>query len=90
VYEIIVNKIEKATRTVQGDWCVVEQRPYTDAEVEKANREWRGNREKVTETRDIYGYAPPKTIQEELKRQVYRQEVDEVELGALIKAVNDK
>ena len=88
MYEVTVKKIEKVTRIVRGEYGVVECRPYTDEEVAKANSSWQASDEKVTATRDIMGYQPNKEITETVTREIYTQEVEEIDLVAVINAVN--
>jgi len=43
MYEITINKIDQVEYEKEGDWKIIDERPYTDEEIEKANQNWQSD-----------------------------------------------
>ena len=87
MYKIIVKQTVAKVVTKQK-YDVVEMRPYTDEELANSNTYWRESDETKTRVKKVMGYLPPTEVEETEEREIYRQEVDVLDLHAVIKAVN--
>jgi len=83
-YKVVITEITEKEIVEQGDWCIVEKRPYTDDELNGI-----GDPTYYSQHRkEIRGYAPDVTTIKEFSREVYTQNVDDLLLENVIKAVN--
>jgi len=84
MYKITIEKIDKTNKMVQGEWGVIDKRPYTEEEAKKAYefKEFKG------ELKEVRGYRPnvEKTIETETT--ILTQTIDELDLVSVIKAIN--
>lgn len=88
-YVIRITKIEEKTVTKRGDHTVIKERPWTSDEVDsKTVCETKENFLKRNPVKKIYGYAPSWQGVEKEETEVLKQTVDELDLPAVIKAVN--
>ena len=83
MYKVTIEKIETYTKVMPGEWCIVDTRPYTKEEAEKAYEYQFKN-----ELKEVRGYAPDvkKTI--ETNTRVLEQTINDLDLVAVIKAIN--
>lgn len=82
-FEIIIKERRWITTTAGKDWVVIGTR-----EVERDDRFCRADNEPKTRIEEIRGYSPEiekKVIQE---REILKQTVDNLDLNAVIKAIN--
>lgn len=87
MFEIIIK--QHVTKTiVKQSYGVVEKRPYTDEELKESNTYWQSNDDMKKQIKEVMGYRPPIETEEQEERTIYRQEVDELDLAAVIIAVN--
>lgn len=85
MYKILIRKMETKTENVDGEWRIVDTRPFTREELNDTAdlNYWKG------ETKEIMGYTPPtqKTIESDII--IYSQILDDIELSKIIIAIND-
>lgn len=83
-YEITIKQTRTVRKVQPQRWMVVGTK-----EVERESRFYQHNdKEPVTRIEQVYGYTPEvETVQEET-REVLKQEVDELDLKAVIRAIN--
>lgn len=91
-YKIVITKVEDKTTREQGQWAVIEKRPWTEQELHEKMSSHYGDRQGFLEKNplnSVYGYTPERevTAQEEVK--VLEQTVETLDLAAVIKAVNN-
>jgi hypothetical protein len=92
-YKITIEKTEEKTIIERGDYQVIDERPYSDEEVNNMNqRDQRDFRERAPEQgiliKKIYGYPEDKTTIKQYTKKVFEQEVDELDVASVIKAIN--
>lgn len=86
MYQIVIKKIEKKTETSNGNWTIIDKRPYTEEELENVPPH---NRSRYNdELKEVYGYPPPHEKEVEREVKVLEQTVDELDLVEVIKAIN--
>lgn len=91
MYEITIKKIESVPTVERGRYTVVDKRPYTNKELESANDIYRACYEKLdpkAAIKEVMGYAPDEEVMKEITVDVLTQRVDDLDLAAVIKAVN--
>lgn len=91
MYEIIIKKTVTKEVPGGGKWDVIEKRPLTSNEIEKSYSEPYWKQEDIKkETKTVYGYTPasPYTEIEKSEIEILRQKVEELDLIAVIKAIN--
>lgn len=79
MYKITIEKIEKVEREQRGEWTVVAQEPVPVPTGIIAH---------VVEVKNVYGYAPPQVQCVEEKQLLLAQEMEALDLTAVIRAVN--
>lgn len=89
-YEITVTRKDIKTVTKRGEYTVIGERPWTGADFDAACR-YQNHQEflKDNPVQKIYGYAPSWEGTEETKTEVLRQNVEELDIAAVIKAINN-
>ena len=91
MYEIIIKKKDTITTVKTGEYTTIDERPYTQEEVDEACREYTemDKPEKDHFIKSVYGYAPKKETQEEIEREIFRIEVDgDIDIWHVIDAIN--
>jgi hypothetical protein len=91
-YKITITKIESKVVKRKGNWTTVDQRPWTDEELSHEFSQHYGNKQGFLEKnplKEIRGYAPPVDGIETEETKILEQTVNELDLAAVIKAVND-
>lgn len=90
-YKITIIKTEEITERQQSNRTeVVDKRPWTDDELAKASTYY-GGEQKFLETnpmKEVWGYPPSRDVLTEKETEVLKQTVDELDLAAVIKAIN--
>ena len=81
-YEVIITRTEVQEIESGGDWTTLERRPLTEKEAEETHTTLR------SQTKTVYGYTPKIVKSETVTTEIYRQAVPELDLPAIIKAVN--
>lgn len=91
-YEIIITKKDESKVVENGPWSVVERRPWTDQEFQSASEPMYGHSREAllakTPLKEVMGYAPQREVLQRTEKEIYKQEVEELDLSAVIKAVN--
>lgn len=89
-YLITITKIETTTKTENGPWTVIDRRPWTDEELAKATPFYgdKGEFLKTNPLKEVQGYAPNREVQSTKDTQIFTQKVEELDLAAVIKAIN--
>lgn len=90
MYEIIIREITETETTTGGKWTVVDKRPFTDEEIADANEHFRKTTMLHEALKEVYGYLRDETIVEKQTHEIYRQEMENLDVQAVIKAVNTK
>lgn len=87
MYEIIIK--QHTTKKVQKqERGVIDKRPYTDKELAEANSFYREDKESRLAIKEVMGWLPAVEKDETETRTVYTQEVEDLDLVAVINAVN--
>jgi hypothetical protein len=88
-YKITITKIETVETKVANHWVVLDKRPWTDKDFEDRSTRYDGHSFfDKTPLKEVMGYAPEKTVSEQVKTKVLIQTVDDLDLPAVIKAIN--
>ena len=84
MFKITIQKIERKTETVQGDWGIVNEVPYTEEDLATAyeKNEYKGKLNK------LMGYRPETKKIVILEQTMLEQTVEELDLVQVIKAIN--
>jgi hypothetical protein len=82
-YEIIIKQRRVETKTIGKEWKKVATK-----EVERDSRWTDSPDAPKTRIEDVMGYTPETEAKVEIERVVLTQHVDELDLGAVIKAIN--
>ena len=88
-YEITIKKIEEVRVTKRGEHKVIDRVPWTNEAFAKEGVY--GNANGFLERnplREVYGYAPSYEGTEKRETEVLKQVVEELDLAAVIRAVN--
>lgn len=93
MFEITIKEIKTETKTVRGEWVVLRKHLVTEAELEKsAYAANTSAREKFLNGEVVLmqenGYAPDKQEDVESQHEIYTQRVNNLDLPAVIKAIN--
>ncbi len=90
-YQIIITRIDTKKTTKRGEYTVIDKVPWTQKELSKASDEIYGtsvNFLNENPLREVRGYAPNYEALESVSTQVLQQEVEDLDLAAVIKAIN--
>lgn len=89
-FKITITKIEEKTVTKRGEYTIIEKRPWTDEEIDKAAGAYGDFASFVEKNplREIRDYAPNWQGIEQVETEVLKQTVETLDLAAVIKAVN--
>jgi len=93
-YEIIIKKTEEVTRLKKGEWGVIDKRPWTQEEVaDQTNHTfYRSDSNQFLERnplKELMGYRPERDTVETVETEILKQTVDNLDLAAVIKAINN-
>jgi len=84
-YVITITQVETVKATVRGQWTVVNERPYTNSEMNDAYTTKEGDPPLKRE----YGYAPDREGEKEVFTKLFEQTLDQIDLPAIIIAANN-
>jgi len=84
-YTITIEETTAETKLVQGEWMVVEKRPYTKEE--SLDMSGLYNPENIGH-KEVRGYAPDREQEVVSTVKVYEQVVEDIDLVTVITAVN--
>ena len=89
-YKIIITKIETKKVTKEGDYQIVDRRPWTDEEIDKTTKHYQSNDNFLQNNplKEVIGYAPSRESTEEKEIKVLEQTIENLDLSAVIKAIN--
>ena len=89
-YNIIITKVETKPVMETGPWAVVGTRPWKEEDFRDATPHYGDMKELLARNPlvEIRGYAPDRMVQQETTSIVFKQSVAELDLAAVIKAVN--
>jgi hypothetical protein len=90
-YKITITKVETIQATEPGEFTTIEERPWTQDELNSERAacygDFSGFLEK-TPLKKVFGYSPRRTVDKQIETEVLKQTVEELDLPAVIKAVN--
>lgn len=86
-YKITIEKIEAVTTTKRGEHTVIAEVPWTDKELMNRSETYYRQSE-MPPLQKIYGYAPSVEVTEQKSSKVLEQTVEEIDMAAVIKAIN--
>jgi len=90
-YQIVIIKKETRTVTKRGEYTVIDKRPWTDAELSEAMASHYGDKQDFLSKhplKEVRDYAPSWQGVESNEIEILRQTVDDLDIPAVIKAVN--
>ena len=90
-YKITITKIETVQSTEQGDYTIIDRRPWTKKELDEEKSHAYGDGKTFLEKnplKEIRGYAPARSIEKAVETEVLKQTVETLDLSAVIRAVN--
>lgn len=79
-YKITIERLTETTKIVHGDWVTLD--------TEEVGRSQFSTDEHPSRVKDVYGYAPDVEETFTEKRDLLIQEVDEMDLAKVIRAIN--
>ena len=85
MYKITIEKIERKVEVVQGEWGRIDERPYTDKELEDSVIYSKASKNQI---KPVMGYAPDVKKTVRLEQVILEQNVEELDLVSIIKAIN--
>ncbi len=90
MYRITITKIEEKKTARQGAWVTVESRPWAPKELDGSVYSGESNKQFLERNplKEVKGYAPDIIATEEKEIEVLKQNVETLDLAAVIKAVN--
>jgi hypothetical protein len=90
MYRITITKVESKQTTRQGAWVVIDERPWTSKELEGSVYSGQSNQQFLDKNplKEIKGYAPDVSVTEEREIEVLKQNVEDLDIAAVIKAIN--
>lgn len=86
MYEIIIKKKETVNKTVNGDWKIIEKRPYTQKEYDDACNPFKSDPKELL--KEIYGYTPPTVKSVEVETLLLHQFIENLDLRNVILSIN--
>ncbi len=90
-YKIVITKIEEKAVSKQGQWTIIDARPWTADELDNTDFSGYGNIKKFLDEKplkQIYGYTPNFQVVEPTETEVLQQTVETLDMAAVIKAIN--
>lgn len=89
-YSIVITKIEEKTVTKHGEYNTIDERPWTNEDFNKDKSAYQKPEVFLAANplKRIFGYAPSWEGVEIEETQLLKQTVDELDLTAVIKAIN--
>lgn len=92
-YKIVITRIDEKKEMKRGDWQTVEERPYTEEELQKADYHTKQAVQSAAEagkviTKNIYGHPPATEVVTYVETKVYEQQAENIDIADIIRAVN--
>ena len=91
-YEITVKKITEREVVRRGEWRVIDKRPWTDDELQQERISSYYHNEQGVLSRaplkEVLGYCPDVCVTETVETELLKQTVDDLDLAAVVKAIN--
>ncbi len=88
-YKITITKIEEVKATKEREYRVIDHRPWTQKELDdNVSYEPVEKFLERTPLKQVMGYAPEVETTKPVETEVLKQTVDELDLAAVIKAIN--
>lgn len=98
-FKITITEVKEKTTKKEGEYTLIERRPYTPDEIEgylkSDHATWFDEGQKTKRAaelsaalKEIRGYSPAREVTEPVEVKVLEQTVEEMDLIAVIKAVN--
>lgn len=91
-YKITITKIETVQSTEQGDYTIIDKRPWTEKELDEEKSRAYGDGKSFLEKnplKEIRGYAPARSVEKAVETKVLKQTIEQLDLPAVIKAINN-
>lgn len=88
-YHVTLTKVEYRTVTRKGEWGTVDERPWTQKELDDNAKAY--NQQDFLEKnplKKVYGYKPDIADVEPKETKVLEQTLEDIDLPAVIKALN--
>lgn len=92
MYEITITRIESKVEMQRSDsYAVVDKIPWTDEDLKDRSTHYGNPAEFLKENplHEVLGYPPAREVTVNTKTEVLKQTVDELNLAAVIKAINN-
>lgn len=86
-YEIIIKRKEIKEVTKRGEFTMVSKVPWTDEEIAKRSESFYTSRQ-MDAMREVKDYAPDWNGIETVETELLKQTVEELDLAAVIRAIN--
>lgn len=89
-YQVTITRIEEKKSVKKGEWTTIDRRPWTTKELSEESK-YSSTVEAFLEknpTKAVLGYAPDQETVEKVQVQVLAQTVEDIDIGAVIKAIN--
>ena len=86
MYKITIKKTEIKETPAGSNWAVIGERLPGE---EKLPEEEESRTERNALVLKVYGYTPPITKKEEQETEIYKQSVEDLDLSAVIIAINN-
>ena len=87
-YKITIEKIETVTTTERGAYTIIDRVPWTPAMLADAEEQAWSRASEREALKEIRGYAPDREIEALKTSQILQQTVEDLDIAAVIKAVN--
>lgn len=90
-YKITITKVEEVEAKEDGQWTIVEKRPWTEKELGNAISSAYGDGKEFVASnplKEVRDYAPARVVSKQIETEVLKQTVESLDLAAVIKAVN--
>ncbi len=86
MYKITIEKIETEKVTKQGEYGIIEKRPYTQEEMDTS---YHGFEQEANQLKEIRGYKPSYEVVREKTTQILEQTVDNLDVKKVLIAINE-
>jgi len=89
MYEIKIKRVTIVKKTVEGNWTIVDKRPYTQEEYNKACEPFQNLPDSTKELiKEVHGYAPPTEKEVSTETLILHQFVEDLDINSVIIAIN--
>lgn len=87
MYKVTIIEIEEVEVTRRGQWTTIEERPYTEEELNDMASYDRNQCE--GKIKKVLGYTPDVKSIDDKETKILEQTVENLDIGKVIKAIND-